>query len=68
MIDGFQKSPLGSNGVLSLEWFDGNKSILYNPSLTGCISGLRLASTPADIYKSLIEASAFGTKIIVRSV
>ncbi len=59
--------PPGSNGVLSLEWFDGNKSVLFDPSLSGVITGLKLGTTPAQIYKSLVEATAFGTKKIIQA-
>jgi L-ribulokinase len=55
----------GSGGLLSLDWFDGNKSVLFNPYLRGIMSGLNLKTTPSEIYKSIVEATAFGTRRII---
>ena len=59
-----RKAP-GESGVMALDWWNGNRSILVDPTLTGIIVGLTLATRPEDIYRALIEATAFGTKVIV---
>ncbi len=59
-----KKSP-GESGIVALDWWNGNRSILVDPTLTGVITGLTLATRPEDIYRALIEATAFGTRVIV---
>lgn len=61
------KLRVGESGLLALDWFNGNRSILVDANLTGMILGLRLTSTVEEIYRSLIEATAFGTRIIVEN-
>ncbi len=55
----------GSSGLLSLDWHNGNRTILVDQRLTGLTLGLTLASTPAEIYRSLIESTAFGARVIM---
>lgn len=55
----------GENGVIALDWWNGNRSILADADLSGVMTGLTLATTPADIYRALLEATAFGAKRIV---
>lgn len=55
----------GENGLLALDWFNGNRSILSNFDLSGMILGMSLDTTPEEIYRSLLEASAFGAKVII---
>jgi L-ribulokinase len=57
----------GESGLVALDWMNGNRSVLMNTNLSGTILGLTLSSTPAEIQRALIEATAFGTKIIVDS-
>lgn len=59
-----RKAP-GESGVMALDWWNGNRSILMDQTLTGTIVGLTLATKPEDIYRALIEATAFGTRVIV---
>ena len=59
-----RKAP-GESGVMALDWWNGNRSILMDQTLTGTLVGLTLATRPEDIYRALIEATAFGTRIIV---
>lgn len=59
--------PAGSNGLLSLDWWDGNKSILLNTALSGMIAGFTIHTTPDDIFKCIIEGSAFGARRIVEN-
>jgi len=55
----------GENGLLALDWWNGNRSVLADANLSGLIVGLTLDTTPAEIYRSLIEATAFGTRRII---
>ena len=54
----------GESGLVALDWFNGNRSVLMNYGLRGVIAGLSLASRPEEIYRSLIEATAFGARRI----
>ena len=55
----------GESGLLSLDWFNGNRSILTDFDLSGVILGLNLKTSPEEIYRALIEGIVFGTKVIV---
>ncbi|MEA2144670.1 MAG: L-ribulokinase [Solirubrobacteraceae bacterium] len=55
----------GSTGLLAFDWFNGNRSILADADLTGVIFGLTLQTTPAEIYRALLESIAFGNRRIV---
>lgn len=55
----------GQSGLLGLDWHNGNRTVLVDQRLTGMILGLTLHSTPAEIYRALIESTAFGARMIV---
>jgi L-ribulokinase len=55
----------GESGLLALDWWNGNRSVLVDADLSGLIVGLTLRTRPADVYRALIEATAFGTRVIV---
>jgi L-ribulokinase len=55
----------GRSGLLALDWHNGNRCVLVDPRLSGLVLGQTLATTPAEIYRSLIEATAFGARVIV---
>ncbi len=55
----------GTSGLLALDWHNGNRTILVDQRLTGMILGLTLHTKPAEIYRSLIEATAFGARAII---
>jgi L-ribulokinase len=57
----------GQSGLLALDWWNGNRSILVDADLTGMILGLRLNTRPEEIYRALIEATAFGTRQIIEA-
>lgn len=57
----------GESGLLALDWWNGNRSILADAELSGLLVGLTVATRPADIYRALIEATAFGTRAIVEA-
>ncbi len=54
----------GAGGLLALDWNNGNRTILVDQQLTGMILGLTLHSTPAEIFRALVEATAFGARMI----
>ena len=60
-----EKLQPGESGLLSLDWHNGNRTVLVDQRLTGLIVGLTLTSTPAEIYRALIEATAFGARVIM---
>ncbi|MBO4897707.1 MAG: ribulokinase [Clostridia bacterium] len=60
-----QKLKVGESGLLALDWWDGNRSTLVDTDLAGLILGLNLRTKPEEIYRALIEAAAYGTKIII---
>ncbi len=55
----------GESGLLALDWWNGNRSILVDVDLTGLLLGATLATRAPEIYRALIEATAFGTRVIV---
>jgi L-ribulokinase len=59
--------PVGAHGLIALDWMGGNRSILVDHHLAGVIAGLTLASTPEDVYLALLEATAFGTRVIIEA-
>jgi L-ribulokinase len=58
----------GEHGLLALDWNNGNRTILVDPRLTGLIVGQTLHTTRAEIYRALIEATAFGALTIVNRI
>jgi len=54
----------GQSGLLSLDWNNGNRTILVDQRLTGLIVGLTLQTGDAEIYRALIEGTAFGARVI----
>lgn len=55
----------GQSGVMALEWWNGNKTPFVEGNFTGALFGLNLNTKPEEIYRALIEATAFGTKEIL---
>ncbi len=62
-----EKLKPGESGLLALDWWNGNRSCLVDVDLTGMMLGMTLLTKPEDIYRALIEATAYGTKIIVET-
>jgi L-ribulokinase len=56
----------GASGLLGLDWNNGNRTILVDQRLTGLLVGMSLHTTPEEIYRALIEATAFGALTIIR--
>jgi len=55
----------GESGLLALDWNNGNRTILVDQRLTGLLVGQTLYSTPVEVYRALIEATAFGALTII---
>jgi L-ribulokinase len=58
----------GESGLLALDWWNGNRSVLVDVDLTGMLLGATLATRPEEIYRALIEATAYGTRIIIETL
>ncbi|MEU9739008.1 ribulokinase [Micromonospora chersina] len=59
--------PVGGHGLIALDWWNGNRSLLVNHDLSGLVVGLTLATRPADVYRALLEATAYGTRMIIEA-
>jgi len=57
----------GESGLLALDWWNGNRSVLVDVDLTGMMLGMTLLTKPEEIYRALIEATAYGTRLIVET-
>ena len=57
----------GESGLVALDWWNGNRSVLVDVDLTGLMVGMTLATRPEEIYRALIEATAYGTRVIVEN-
>ncbi|GIF69499.1 ribulokinase [Asanoa ishikariensis] len=59
--------PVGAHGLVALDWHSGNRSVLVDHALSGVILGQTLATRPEEQYRALVEATAFGTRMIVET-
>ncbi len=57
----------GESGLLALDWWNGNRSVLVDVDLTGLLLGMTLLTRPEEIYRALIEATAYGTRVIIEA-
>jgi L-ribulokinase len=57
----------GESGLLALDWWNGNRSVLVDADLSGLILGVTLLTKPEEIYRALIEATAYGTNMIIET-
>ena len=57
----------GQSGLLALDWWNGNRSVLVDADLTGLMLGMTLNTKPEEIYRALIEATAYGTNVIIEA-
>ena len=55
----------GESGLLALDWWNGNRSVLVDVDLSGMLLGTTLATKAEEIYRALIEATAYGTRVII---
>lgn len=61
-----QQKP-GEHGLIALDWWNGNRSVLVDTELSGMIVGMTLATRAPDIYRALIESTAYGTRTIIEA-
>ncbi len=57
----------GQSGLLALDWWNGNRSVLVDVDLTGMMLGMTLQTTAEEMYRALIEATAYGTRMIIEN-
>jgi L-ribulokinase len=55
----------GESGLIALDWWNGNRSVLVDADLQGMMLGMTLKTKPEEIYRALIEATAYGTRMII---
>jgi L-ribulokinase len=58
-------APVGGHGLVALDWHSGNRSVLVDHDLSGVLVGMTLATRPEEVYRALVEATAFGTRTII---
>jgi len=58
---------VGEHGLIALDWQSGNRSVLVDHDLSGVVVGLTLSTRPEDVYRALLEATAFGTRTIIEA-
>jgi L-ribulokinase len=58
---------VGEHGLIALDWHSGNRSVLVDHELSGLLVGETLGTKPEDVYRALLEATAFGTRTIVET-
>ena len=61
------KQAVGQHGLIALDWWNGNRSTLVDVDLSGLMIGMTLATRAPDIYRALIESTAFGTREIIEA-
>lgn len=62
-----EKQKPGQSGLIALDWWNGNRSVLVDVDLTGMLLGMTLQTKPEEIYRALIEATAYGTRKIIEA-
>lgn len=62
-----EQQPVGAHGLVALDWESGNRSVLVDHELSGLVLGQTLATRPEDVYRALLESTAFGTRVIVEA-
>ena len=63
-----EKQKVGEHGLLALDWNNGNRTILVDVRLSGLLIGQTLHTKPHEIYRALIEATAFGALTIINRI
>jgi L-ribulokinase len=61
------KQNIGEHGLVALDWHSGNRSVLVDHTLSGLLVGATLSTSPEDIYRALVESTAFGTRTIIEA-
>ncbi|PEN08718.1 ribulokinase [Longimonas halophila] len=65
LTEGAKELAPGESGLLGLDWHNGNRTVLVDQRLTGMLMGMTLHTTPAEIYRALVESTAFGARVIM---
>lgn len=60
-----EKLKPGQNGLIALDWWNGNRSVLADAGLTGLMIGMTMQTTPEEMYRALIESTAYGARMIL---
>lgn len=61
------REPVGAHGLIALDWQSGNRSVLVDHELSGVVLGTTLTTRTEEVYRALLEATAFGTRTIVET-
>ena len=61
------EQPIGAHGLVALDWWSGNRSVLVDHDLSGLVVGMTLTTRPEDVYRALLESTAFGARVIVET-
>jgi L-ribulokinase len=61
------RQSVGESGLIALDWWNGNRSVLVDAEVGGLLVGMTLATTPEEVYRALIEATAYGTRVIIET-
>ena len=67
LVDKASKLKPGESGLVALDWWNGNRSVLVDIDLTGLFIGMTLLTKPEEMFRALIEATAYGTRMIVET-
>lgn len=67
LIEKASRQAPGAHGLIALNWFNGNRNILVNTDLSGAFIGMTLRTKPEDMLRALIEATAYGTRVIIEN-
>jgi len=65
LTEGAARLQPGESGLLALDWHNGNRTVLVDQRLTGGVLGLTLQTTPEELYRAWVEATAFGARVIM---
>jgi len=65
LVEKSKDQEIGEHGLVALDWHNGNRSILADARLSGLIVGQTLTTRPEDMYRALLEATAFGCRVII---
>ncbi|MEW5961744.1 MAG: ribulokinase, partial [Chloroflexota bacterium] len=57
----------GESGLIALDWWNGNRCVLVDMDLSGLLLGATLATKPEEIYRALLESTAFGSRVIIEN-
>ena len=68
LVEKAAKKAPGESGIVALGWFNGNRNLLVDPTRSGMMVGMTLATRPEDIFRALIESTAFGIRNILEAI